>query len=456
MGDFSEYGKVELRDERLSNRLPRLLDQLAENPSASISAACGDPYQAKAAYRFISNDSVTTDAITEITRDVTMNNIFRAKPAVLLMPQDTTIFNFSNLKSTDGLGSIGARWTDAGIMAHSAIAMDDKGVIYGLLAQSIWVRPPEEKGKQKPRNRQAIEDKESYKWIETVEKIGSSFPDSTLVVHICDREGDIYELFCRAESEGVHYLCRRSHNRRVESESGDEVIDDFVEGLPVSDTITVQVPRDSHTGRVARDAVLEIKHGKCQIKKPSILPTHNHLPKSIEVYIISATEKDPPQGQEKIFWQLITNVSTENTEDAVTRMQWYMQRWKIETFHRTLKSGCKVEELQSESADKLMKLIAIYSIVALQIMELTYLGRAHPQETCEISFSDNEWKLLYRVSNKTKAVPDKPPTIYEAVVMIAKLGGFLGRKSDGFPGVTVIWRGLTKFYTILEASDFLV
>ena len=456
MGNFDEYGKIELGDERLSNRLPRLLDQLAGDPSASIFEACKDPYQAKAAYRFTGNDSVTTEALTEITHDVTMKNINAATPSVLLIPQDTTVFNYSNLKATQGLGSIGARWTDAGIMAHSAIAVSDLGVIYGLVAQKIWIRPPEEKGKAKPRNRQPIEEKESNKWVETVENIGASFPENTMVVHICDREGDIYELFYRVALEGTHYLCRKSHNRRVKSENGDEVLEDFVKKLPEAGKITVQVPRDSHTGRVARDASLEIKYGKCQIKKPSILPTDNHLPKSIEVYIISATEADPPQGQEKIFWQLITNVPTNSVEEAVTRIQWYMQRWKIETFHRTLKSGCKVEELQSESADKLMKLIAIYSIVALQIMELTYLGRAHPDEACEISFTDNEWKLLYRVSNKTKIVPNKPPTIYEAMVMIAKLGGFPGRKSDGYPGVTVIWRGLTKFYTILEAAEFMI
>ena len=456
MGDFDDYAKVELGDKRLSDRLPRLLGQLAGDPSASILEACMDPYQAKAAYRFTGNDSVTTDAITEITHDVTMKNINDAAPPVLLIPQDTTIFNYSNLKATQGLGSIGARWTDAGIMAHSAIAISEMGAIYGLVAQKLWIRPPDMKGKAKPRNRQPIEEKESNKWVETVEKIGATFPESTMVVHVCDREGDIYELFCRAASEGIHYLCRKSHNRRVKSESGDEVLEDFVKGLPVADSITVKVPRDSHTGRVARDAVIEIKYGKCQIKKPSILPTDNHLPKSIEVYIISATEVDPPQGQEKIFWQLITNVPTNSVEDAVKRIQWYTQRWKIETFHRTLKSGCKVEELQSESADKLMKLIAIYSIVALQIMDITYLGRAHPDETCGIRFADSEWKLLYRVSNKTKVVPNKPPTIYEAVVMIAKLGGFPGRKSDGFPGVTVIWRGLTKFYTILEASEFMI
>ena len=456
MGNYEGYGKAELGDERLSTRLQRLLEQLAGDPTASISAACQDPYQAKAAYRFTANDNVTTAAITKITRDVTISNILAATPPVLLMPQDTTEINFSNLKAASGMGNIGTRKTDMGILAHSAIAVSEAGMVYGLMAQKIWVRPTEEHGKSSNRGKLPIEAKESYKWLETMENAGASFPEGTMVVHICDREGDIYEFFCKANGDGNNYLCRRRHDRKIESGNGSKRLDDLEKALPVAGRLTVRVPRDSHTNRIARDAELEIKYGKCEITKTSNLSGNNDLPESIGVYIVSASETDAPPGQEKIYWQLITNVPTESFEDAVTRIQWYTQRWKIEIFHRTLKSGCKVEELQSDSADKLMKLIAIYSIIALQIMELVYLGRTQPDMPCEICFTEDEWKLLYRVANKTKQLPGKPPTIQEAVVMIAKMGGFLARKSDGFPGATVIWRGLTKFYTILEAVPFLL
>jgi len=224
----------------------------------------------------------------------------------------------------------------------------------------------------------------------------------------------------------------------------------------VAGKITVQVPRDSHTGRKARKAELEIRHGKCKIAKSSLLAGNKDLPGFVEVYVVSAVEIDTPTGEEGISWQLITNVPTECFEDAVARVAWYAQRWKIEIFHRTLKSGCKVEELQSDSAEKLGKLIAVYSILALETMDLSYLGRAHPEASCEIRFTEEEWKVLYRVANKTRELPDKVPTLQEAVFMVAKLGGFLGRNSDGYPGVTVIWRGLTDFYTILDAAQFLL
>ena len=457
MDDYSDYGNAEFGDERLSKRLPRLLEQLAGNPTASISAACQDPYQAKAAYRFVGNDEVNTGAITGITREVTIGRINEAKPSVVLIPQDTSEVNYTNLKATDGLGNIGSSKSLLGINVHSAVAISETGEIYGLLAQKLWVRPLEDYGKSDAtRKKLPIEEKESYKWLEALEKAGASFPEGTRAVHICDREGDIYELFCKAEKEGYLYLCRRAHSRNIKEENGLKKLDDLAKTLPVAGTITVHVPRDSHTKRMERDAEVEIKHGKCRITKSSHLESNKELPKSVEIYFVSAVEADPPQGQSALSWHLITNVPTESFEEAVTRIAWYTQRWKIETFHRTLKSGCKVEELQSDSAEKLMKLIAVYSIIALQIMLISYMARAHPDSSCEVCLAEEEWKILYRVANKTKNLPDKPPTIHEAVVMIAKLGGFLGRKSDGFPGVAVMWRGLSSFYTILDAALFLM
>jgi len=456
MGSYDDYCNAELGDERLSKRLARLLEQLSGNPGASISAACRDPYQAKAVYRFVGNDEVTAEAITKITQELTVGRINEAKPSVLLIPQDTTELNYSGLLETNGLGTIGGKSTTRGFLVHSSIAVAETGEVFGLLAQKQWVRPPEELGKTKSRRfDQPIEEKESYKWLETIEKSKVTVPDGTTVVHICDREGDIYELFCKAENENTQYLCRRRHERGIEDEDGPKLLTDFVNTLPVADTINVQVPRDSHTKRIARNAEVEVRYGKCKIVKTRRLYGSKDLPESIYVYAISAVEKDVPQGQEGISWQLITNVPTESFEDAVTRIMWYTQRWKIETFHRTLKSGCKVEELQSESAYKLMKLIAIYSIIALQIMLLSHVARTRPDESCEIWLTEDEWKILYRVANKTRELPEKIPTIQEAVVMIAKIGGFLARKSDGFPGVTVTWRGLTSLYAILEAVPYL-
>ena len=457
MNTYDGYGKAGFGDKRLDDRFDKCLNQLASNPSASISAACRDPYQAKAIYRLIGNDDVTVEAITKRARNVTLKNIHEYKPPVVLCVQDTTELNYSNLKQTDGLGSISGRKTAMGMELHSALAVGECGEVFGLLAQKIWVRPPEDFGQSTPEKckKLPIEDKESYKWLETMDRVGSDFPEGTMAVHVCDREGDIYELFCKAARDGVFFLCRKRIDRKIEEEHGIKKLTNLIGSLTEAGRITIHVPRDSHTNRTARDAEVAIKYGKCRITKPVPLNKFGELPESIEIYFVAVEEIDPPQGQEKLFWNLVTNVPTESFEDALTRIQWYTQRWKIEIFHRTLKDGCKVEELQSKSAEKLMKLVVIYSTVALEIMHLTYIARAHPDEACEICLTEDEWKILYRVANKTKALPENPPTIQEAVIMIAKLGGFLARKSDGFPGVTVIWRGLTSFYTILEAVPYI-
>ena len=457
MNSYDDYGNSDFGDKRLSDRLVKSITQLAANPSASISAASKDPYQAKAIYRFVGNDAVTVKAITKIAHDITVKNVHEAKPPVVLCIQDTSELNYTNLKQTDGLGSISGRKTARGMEVHSCMAVGEAGEVYGLLGQKIWVRPPENFGQSTPEHCKEvpITEKESYKWLEMMDRAGSDFPEGTKVVHVCDREGDIYEFFCKAEKDGAFYLCRKSFNRKIEQEDGLKKLSDLIDSLPEAERITVLVPRDSHTNRIAREAEVAIKYGKCTITKPTPLKKFEELPESLEIYFVTAEEIDPPEGQEKLLWHLITNVPTASIGDAVTRIKWYTQRWKIEIFHRTLKDGCKVEELQSESAGKLMKLVAIYSIIALNIMHLTYIARAHPDEVCEVCLTDDEWKILYRVANKTKMLPEKPPTIKEAVIMIAKLGGFLARKSDGFPGVTVIWRGLTSFYTILDAVPYI-
>lgn len=455
MDSFDSYGNAEFGDERLSKRLPRLLAQLSRKPESNISASCQDPYQAKAVYRFVGNDDVSLEAIAQITHEVTVDRITQAKPSVVLALQDTTELNYSSLKATSGLGTIASKDSSRGIHLHSAIAVSEEGEMFGILAQKQWVRPVEEFGKtDDTRAKTPIEGKESFKWLEALEDSGDSIPEATSVVHVCDREGDVFEFFSKAEEENTQYLCRVRHDRKVDDENETNVISTFVSSLPVAETITVHVPRDSHTQREARDAELEVKFGKCKVLKPKSLAKHKQLPESMEVYIVSAAEVDS-DNKEKIFWQLITNVPTDTLEDALTRIAWYTQRWKIETFHRTLKSGCKVEKLQSDSADKLMKLIAIYSIIALQVMTFCYVARARPDQSCEIHIAEEDWKILYKVAKKTKKLPETAPTIHEAVVMIAKLGGFLARKSDGAPGVTVIWRGLTSFYTILDAVQFL-
>jgi hypothetical protein len=456
MSNYSAYGKMPLGNKTLSARVERTFDQLSSNPTASISNACNDPHQAKAVYRLLSNDKFTPDGVLKISHQETMRRIAESGECVVLMPQDTTTLNYSGLKATQGLGNICDKQSAFGILLHSSIAVSENGQPFGLLTQKTWVRPPEEFGKKKKRKQLPIEEKESYKWLETLDNV--HIPDELKhvhFIHLCDREGDLYELFAKAHLEEVTYLCRRVQNRIVITDNEEELaINNYLDVLPVAGEITVDVPRDSHTKRKARTAKLEIKYGTVRIKKPSNLNKSENMPISVEVSLVSAQEIDLPDGEDGISWQLITNDSVETFEEAVTCVKRYTQRWKIEVFHHVLKSGCTIEKAQANTTEKLIKLIALYSVIALEIMILTHLARTNPDASCEIFFEADEWKILYRVAKKTKIIPENPPSIREAVFMIAKLGGFLGRKSDGFPGVVTIWRGFMKFHTIIDASTY--
>jgi len=457
MGDYSAYKEIKLGDKMLSDRVEKTLEQLSTNPSASISAACKNRHQSKAVYRLAANKKFTADAVIKVSRQETIKRISESGSHVVLIPQDTTSLNYSGLKNTGGLGDINDNQNNSGIMLHSAIAVSEKGQPFGLLAEKAWVRPKDELGKRRLRNHLPIEEKESYKWLETLDSANiANELEGVHFIHLCDREGDVYELFAKADIEGATYICRRMRNRTVINENEETLsIGIYLNTLPVAGELLIDVPRDSHTGRKARTARLEIRFGRTLIKKPSMLKKHENLPDTLEVNLVSVQEIDFSAGAEPISWQLITNDKVETFEDAVTCVRRYTQRWKIETFHFVLKSGCAIEKLQISTSEKLVKLIALYSVIALQIMILTFLARTNPDMSCEIAFDEDEWKILFKVARKTKTAPNKPPTIYEAVIMIAELGGFLARKSDGFPGVSVIWRGLNSFYSILEASKFL-
>ena len=171
--------------------------------------------------------------------------------------------------------------------------------------------------------------------------------------------------------------------------------------------------------------------------------------------LISVAEESPPEGSEPIEWLLMTNLEIDNADDALLVVGYYKHRWKIERFHFVLKSGCEIEKIQQRSVDGIELMIMMYSIIAIHIMQLAFLSRNAPETPCDLIFSEAEWKTLHRAANFTKSDPEKPPSMLEAVRLVAKLGGFVGAKSDGAPGLKVIWIGLSKLFLLVAYRDFM-
>jgi hypothetical protein len=263
----------------------------------------------------------------------------------------------------------------------------------------------------------------------------------------------MYELLDAIGSKGHLFLIRVAQNRIT---MDNQRIRDAIQKKRCMGKAEITIPRDSRKNVKERKGTLQIRYGQFDVKRPLILNKIKSLKDSIEVWVIHAKEENPPKGMEPIEWFLMTNEPVQDIKTAYERVCYYTHRWKIERFHYVLKSGCRVEKLQERSMDKTTLLVLMYSVIAVLIMNLTYIARIHPNLPCTVFFEEDEWKLLYCAANKTKKPPGKPYSILEAVTYLGWLGGPKGAPSDGQPGVKTIWGGLDKLYTLLVYREWLV
>jgi len=327
-----------------------------------------------------------------------------AEGAVVLVAQDTTSLNYTGLPATVGLGPIGTTVDGAqGLHLHSSLAVTAQGVPLGFLDAQCWVRDREAFGKKAQRHELPIEQKESYRWIKSYQAVAAVQKRNLhlKLVSVGDREADIYELFAEAARDpaGPKLLVRAKHNRKVQDESAR--LFETIQAQPIAGYQSVHIAR--HKNRPAREAELAIRFA-------------------------ALTLCAPPDKT---------------------------QRWNIEVFHRTLKSGCRIEERQLGDADRLEACLAIDMVVAWRIFYLVKLGREVPDVPCDAFYDTDEWQVLVANHNskhsaKNQLPSDQPPSLREANRMVAKLGGFMARNSDGEPGTETMWRGLQRLDGMTE------
>lgn len=439
-----ELGTVAVRDQRVADRLVETLATFVENPGKTIPQACGSWGKTKAAYRLMDNDSVSSKAIMDSHREKTISRMLSHSTALAI--QDTTCVSSDSPPNSDGdIGLCSPSEYRKGVLVHSTLAVTTEGIPLGLLDQQVWTRDPEETGKSKCPKRRSIEDKESAKWLQALDRSLQGVPDHVTVVTVCDREADIYEFVSKAMIEKKPILIRAAHNRRVLEEQ--KALFTLVESAPESGKILVDIPRDTRNTLPARQATLAVRY-----LQATLWPTLQKAKITMNepVYVVHARELEPPAGVKGIEWLLLTTIPITSLDDAVEKINWYTLRWRIERFHYVLKSGCGIEELQFQTVGRLAKAIALYSIVAWRILWLTYQARETPRASCATILESYEWQALYCMVNKTSTPPETPPTLDEAIALIGRLGGHLGRKGDGKPGVKTLWRGLQRLKDITE------
>ncbi len=350
-----ECGSAALGDARLTQRLVSITSALAEHPESSLPATLGEWPETKAAYRFLDNQKVTVKAIYNAHREATVE---RARgQSVLLAVQDTTIFNFTLHRTTEGLGPIGQTGL-SGFFLHSCLGVSADGLPLGILAYRLWVRPSQAKDSRETHKARPLGDKESARWLEVTEDATKGIPPATKVVMVGDRESDIFDLFLLATQKGYDILVRAAWDRRLDA--SEDHLWETVEKAPLLGQTRITVPRSDD--RPERTASLTLRTASVALRPPPHRKRERLAAPTLNALLVR--ESSPPEGEEPIEWMLLTTLPITTFADALQILTWYTYRWRIERYHYTLKSGCQVEKLQLETADRLMRALAVYSIVA--------------------------------------------------------------------------------------------
>lgn len=457
----TEWGGAPLGDFRRQERLLAYGRSCFEKPTASTPQACGDTAALKGAYRLLNHPRSTMDALLHPHREASLARA--AEHSLVIAIEDTTSLNYSSHPATTGLGPItstgGAHGTK-GLQLHTCYLVSPQGVALGILDANCWARDVNSYGTKEKRAGDPISRKESHKWLRGFEAANEAAErlEKTQVVAVCDREADIYELLQFARKGRAQLLVRVNQPRRVLTLEGqlEGTLVDCLDAEPVARTIPLSIPRSGN--RPARETRLDIRFREVRIAAPGYLSRRPERRRFVRAWAISATERtESAGGAEPVSWRLLTTRPVSTADEAIEKVAWYAKRWLIEVFHRTLKSGCKIEQRQSRRAETLQAALAVDMVVAWRVMHLTQLGREVPGIPCTAVFEDEEWQALYCFANKTSTPPSKPPPLNEIIRLLAMtLGGFLGRKGDGAPGAQVIWRGLERLADITAAYRLFV
>jgi hypothetical protein len=448
-GDWAEreFGHIEVADGRVRERLLTVARDFMAQPQAPIPVACGGSVaKMKGAYRLLANPMLSLDTLLKPHIEATVARM--GEHPIVLAVQDTTSLNYSTHPQTEGLGPINTRVDGAqGLKLHDTLALTPEGRMLGILDAECWARESIAADAKPPGG--GIEGTEALRWLTShtqASRLRALIPD-TRVVSVADREGDIFELFERGRQHphAADFLVRanRSRQRRVVVGAEQPLLWDHLGAQPVVAEQALKIPGKG--GRKTRVALLSVRHTPVTLAPPKA-----YRGPPLHLWAVHALETDPPPDGEPVEWLLLTTVAVTTAEDALERLRWYALRWRIEVFHRTLKSGCRIEDRRLADAGNLQACLALDMVVAWRVMDLVHRGRETPDLPATVFFEDEEWQALHAFVHRTPVIPETPPSLAIAMGMVAKIGGFLGRKNDGFPGATVIWRGLDRLFFLTE------
>jgi hypothetical protein len=448
-----ELNGIHLGDTRRNDRSKLILEALARNPEASINAACDGWGDTVAAYRFFDNTAVTPAEIMRPHREATVRRS-RAHPVVLHV-QDTTELDFTKHPPKD------ARCLNKaerfGLYTHAHLAVTPDKLNLGVLGLHFFDRAPETLGKADERSTLPIEEKESFRWLEGYRlacQLAADCPE-TQIVSVADREADIYDIFVDAQQQTgprAEFLVRARVERSTlerDPEAGKAAYCKVRAEVASAKLLTTQTIELSATPkRQARTAQVEIRALTVQVKPPH---ERAHLP-SVTLNVVLAEEVGGPGDGTDVSWLLLTSLPIETVAEVLLVIDYYVARWAVEIYFRTLKTGCRVEDIQLETLARLKNCLALNAIVAWRVLHLTYLNRTCPTLPCTAVFTASEWIAVWLIVAK-KPLPLEPPNLAEMMRLVTQLGGYNNRAQEAPAGPLPIWIGLRRMADFAQAWE---
>jgi hypothetical protein len=432
------FGQVKLGDKRRTKRAVSLAADLVRQPNASLPQQLDNLASLKAAYRLLNEPAVSYGALIAPHFRQTRTLLEHLPMALLL--QDTTELDYTSHSTTSGLGPIGDGG-GKGLMLQSVLALSPQHTeVLGLIHQEPFLR------KEAPKNQTCKQrhkrQRESQVWVRAVEAVGEP-PTSCQWVHVGDRYSDFFEFMDQCRLNSSDFLLRAAQQRRVCEPAQAENVQTLLSSArnwPSQDEQSLALP--ARHGKPARVALLKMAFSPLTILPP------RHSPKKppLSVWVVRVWEAASPIGEESLEWVLITSVATTTLEQAWERVGWYRLRWIIEEYHQCLKSGCRIEQRLLRTGEGLQRLLGLIAPIAVRLLQLRDKARDNP-----------EAKALCRVPVEealvVAALCQTPPsqlTVGQFWQGVAKAGGYLGRKGDGPPGLTSLWRGWWYIQNLIE------
>lgn len=344
------------------------------------------------------------------------------------------------------VGSAQAR----GFYLHTAMIVSAANEeIVGVAGQDLYSRPLKKVKRVSSQRRKPLK-RETDIWGRVIDRVGPA-PAGARFIHVCDLGADNFDVYCHLLQQSAGWVIRAAQlKRHVRDDAGRErSLDEVVRDTPLTGTYELQV--QANRGQPARTASMELRYARIVMPRPRTGASRYVRDRGVTevaMWAVEAREVNPPRGVKALRWVLLTSEEVSGYDDAWRMIEWYEKRPLIEEYHKCLKTGCRVEERLYRSGDRLAPVIGLLSVLAVRLLQLKMAARRDPEQKAA-QVVPREW--LHAVGSLLKK-REPINTVREFFRSLARLGGFLGRKSDGEPGWQTIWGGLEKLLLCLRGA----